>query len=297
MALDLYQLKTFYTFAKIRQFTQTAEHLYVTQSAVSHALKKLEQSVNTKLYTKHGKDYLLTAAGETLYRSCERIFYEVDKFEEGMASGEAQLKQKIYLGAPVEFGTTVLIKHMATFFHQYPHITVDFRFSNNLRIPLYRDEVDLAVDCKSHHQKDIESYFLFRERYVVVASPNYVTENKIHEVTDLERVRVLSLDKEGEWWDNFLLALDHDKRPKLKNILSINHVRGLINGAMSGIGVSFVPRYTVEAELEQGLLVDIFGGLAMDDQFAVFIKKERLEFEKNKLLLNFLIETFAGFVA
>lgn len=297
MALDLYQLKTFYTFAKIRQFTQTAEHLYVTQSAVSHALKKLEQSVNTKLFSKQGGDYVLTAAGESLFHSCERIFYEVDKFEEGIASGEVHLKQRVYLGAPVEFGTTVLIKHMNTFFHTYPNITVDFRFSNHLRVPLNRDEVDLAVDCKSHHQKDLERYFLFRERYVVIASPQYVLEHNLQEVEDLERVTILSLDKEGEWWDNFLLALAPDKRPKLLNIMMINHVRGLINGAMSGIGVSFVPRYTVEAELEQGQLTDIFGGLAMDDQFAVFIKKERLEFEKNRMVLDFLLKTFAGFAA
>jgi DNA-binding transcriptional LysR family regulator len=71
----------------------------------------------------------------------------------------------------------------------------------------------------------------------------------------------------------------------------------LINGAISGMGVSFVPRYTVESELEQGTLTDLFGGLAMDDRFCIYIKKERKEFEKNQLLINFLLNTFTTFSA
>jgi DNA-binding transcriptional LysR family regulator len=297
MALDLYQLKTFYTFGKIRKFTQTADRLYVTQSAVSHALKKLEQSVGTKLYRKQGKDFILTGVGEMLFKSCENIFHEIEKFEEGLAAGGKQIIQKIYLGAPPEFGTTILIQQLALFFKKYPHIHVDFLYSNDLRIPLQRDEVDLAVDCKTHHKKNLESIFLFEERYVVIASPAYVEEHQIKEVGDLERVNILSLDKEGDWWDNFLMAIPIDRRPKLKNIMQINHVRGLINGAISGVGVSFVPRYTVETELEEKVLIDIFGGLAMDDRFCIYIKKERKEFEKNKLLINFLLKAFANFVA
>jgi DNA-binding transcriptional LysR family regulator len=269
----------------------------VTQSAVSHALKKLEQSVGMKLYMRRGKDYILTEAGEMLYRSCERIFYEVEKFEEGISAGEKKLKQKINLGAPVEFGTTILIKNMQQFLQAYPHINVDFLFSHNLRERLLRDEVDLVVDCKSHHHKSLESILLFRERYVVIASPEYVAKERIKDVGDLERVTILSLDKAADWWDNFLLALPIEQRPKLKNVIQINHVRGLINGACSGIGVSFVPRYTVEAELEQETLIDLFGGLAMDDRFCIYIKKERKEFDKNKLLIDFLVETFAGFEA
>lgn len=295
--LDLYQLKTFYTFGMIRSVTQTADRLYVTQSAVSHSLKKLEQSVGTKLYMRQGKDYVLTEEGEMLFRSCERIFSEIDQFEEGLAAGVKQVKQKITLGAPVEFGTTVLINRMAVFFRQHPNIHVNFLFSNNLRPALIRDEVDFAVDCRSHHQKNLECLFLFRERYVVIASPGFVEAHRIGKAKDLEEVSVLSLDKEGDWWDNFVLAQPPEQRPRLKNIIQCNHVRGLKNAAISGIGVSFVPRYTVEEELAQGVLVDIFGESAMDDRFCIYIKKERKELEKNKILIDFLMETFTGFEA
>ncbi len=73
-------------------------------------------------------------------------------------------------------------------------------------------------------------------------------------------------------------------------------MRGLINGALAGLGVSFVPRYTVENELREGRLCDVFPGRQMmDDNFCIYIKKGKMEFPKNRLMVDFLIESFAGF--
>jgi len=298
MALDLYQLKTFYVFAKVRNVTQTAERLYVTQSAVSHALKKLEKSIGKELVNRRGGKYFLTEVGEMLFRSCERIFHEIESFEEGLTSDGGLRKQRLYLGAPVEFGTTVLIKSMERFFRLHPNIHVNFLFSHFLEDPLMRDEVDLAVDCKTHKHPDIERIFLFRERYATVASPDYIRRFCIEKLKDLERVRILSLDEKGEWWNNFLLAIPIEERPEFKDIMQINHVRGLINGALKGIGISFVPRYTIESELRLQLLVDLFPSqLIMDDEFCIYIKKGKKEVGKNKAVIDFLFENFRGFLA
>jgi DNA-binding transcriptional LysR family regulator len=213
MALDLYQLKTFFVFAKIRNVTQTAERLYVTQSAVSHALKKLEKSIGKELIIRRGGKYYLTELGEMLYRSCERIFSEIESFEEGLGKNGELRKQRLYLGAPVEFGTTVLIQSMGRFFRLHPNIHVNFLFSHFLKEPLMRDEVDLAVDCKPHDHPEVERIFLFRERYAAVASPEYTRRFNIEKIKDLEQVRILSLDEKAAWWNNFLLAFPIEQRP------------------------------------------------------------------------------------
>ncbi len=296
MALDLYQLKTFFVFGKIRNFTRTAESLYVTQSAVSHSLRKLEQSVGVKLYMKRGGRYELTEAGERLFQACERIFYEARRFEEEVAGKDGPLKQKLYLGAPVEFGTTILVRQMKGFLQRNPDIHVNFKFSPHLEESLMRDEVDLIVDCRTHHHPNIESIFLFREDYVVIASPGYLEASGIKQVKDLEEAVVLSADEKGEWWNNFLLALPMEQRPGLKDFVCVSNVRGLINGAIEGLGVGFVPRYTVEMELQQGVLCEVFPGeTVLDDHFCIYIKKDRKEIGKNKLMIEFLKENFCGF--
>ena len=296
MALDLYQLKVFWVFARLRHFTRSAEQLYVTQSAVSHALKKLERSVGTALIERRRGQYSLTEAGLDLMAVYEKVFREIERFEGELKRGQKQKRQKLAFGAPVEFGTTVLTRRMSAFVRAHPELHLRFHFSHKLHSPLLQGELDMIIDCRSCHHPEVERIPLFRERYVVIASPRFLSRNPVSQPRDLEDVVVLSMDEAGEWWNNFVFAQTGDERVILKQIVQINHIRGLINGALSGLGVSFVPRYTVESELKKGLLCDVFpGGQLMDDHFCIYIKRDRMHLEKNRLLMNFLKEKFSGF--
>ncbi len=287
--MDLYHLKTFFTLAKVKNFTQAAELLFVTQSAVSHAIKKLEISVDTPLFNRRGKILELTPAGHALYRSCEKIFYEIEKADQEISRYRHEAQVRIRLGSTVEFGTSILVNHIRSFLDAHPEIHLDFYFSHHLETPLARDEVDLVIDCIPHSLPNLATIYLFQEQYVTIASPNFVRSEKIYALEDLERINILSNDKQLVWWRNFLTAIPGDKQSCLKNVVQINHIRGIINGAISGLGIGFVPKYTVIRELAEKILVDPFPGIKPGaDHFNIFIKKEKLEFEKNKALIDYL---------
>ncbi len=287
--MDLYPLKIFFTLAKVKNFTKTAEHLFITQSAVSHAVKKLETSIDTPLIERKGKTTTLTRAGKTLYQSCEKIFYELERAEQNIAHFRQQVRFSICIGSTVEFGTTILINHIKNFLEQNPDIHLDFLFSHHLMDPLVKDEVDLMIDCRSHPSAGIEKIHLFREQYITIASPAFVENQNIRSIDDLERVNILSNDRDLDWWRNFLTAIPHEKQTCLKNVVRINHIRGLINGAVSGLGIGFVPKYTVMKELEEKILIDPFPHIQPGaDEFNIYIKREKLEFQKNRLLVDYL---------
>jgi DNA-binding transcriptional LysR family regulator len=97
------------------------------------------------------------------------------------------------------------------------------------------------------------------------------------------------MDKDLDWWRNFIRAVPSDKQDCLKQVMQINHIRGIINGAISSLGIGFVPRYTVMEELNQKILMDPFPHITpAADDFHIFIKKERLGFEKNQHLITYL---------
>lgn len=287
--MDLYPLKTFFTLAKIKNFTKTAEHLFITQSAVSHAVKKLETSIDTRLIARKGKNMTLTDAGKILYRSCEKIFHEIEKADLDIAHFRRRIPFGIRIGSTVEFGTTILINHIKAFLEANPDIHLDFYFSHHLIEPLIQDEVDLIIDCRPHPSAGFEHIHLFREQYITIASPAFIEKEKIAAIDDLERVNILSNDKDLDWWRNFLTAIPHDRQACLKNVVRINHIRGMINGAISGLGIGFVPKYTVMRELDEKILMDPFPWIkpAADD-FSIYIKKEKLEFKKNRLIIDYL---------
>ncbi len=287
--MDLYQLKTFFTLARLKNFTRAAEALFVTQSAVSHAIKKLENSLDTRLIRREGKSLSLTSAGHTLFRSCEKIFYEIEKADQDIARYKKEAKVRIRVGATIEFGTTILLKNIRAFLETHSDIHLDFFFSHELEPPLLKDEVDLIIDCVDHLLPNIEKISLFQEKYVVIASPAFIEQHQVHTLDDLERVNVLSNDKELAWWGNFLTAIPKEKQACLKRVIQINHVRGIINGAVAGLGIGFVPKYTVIRELDQKILIDPFPKIQpAADHFNIFIKKEKLTFRKQKALIDYL---------
>lgn len=289
MNLDLHQLKAFFTVAKTLNFTEAAKRLHVTQSAVSHAVKKLERSAGEELFSKTAGKYSLTGPGKTLYAACETVFYELEKAEESIAGNKEKSAGVIRLGATVEFGTTLLIKYLKGFIAGNPGIHLDFQFKHDLMKPLLNDELDLIIDCKDHKLDGIVKTPLFREEYAVIASPEFIRKNKLKTPAGLSSCNVLSLDKGGLWWGNFLNSLPAGERPGFKTITEINHVRGIINAAIESLGAGFVPKYCVLKELKAGTLTNVFPRLELlEDHFSIYQKTKRAGLERHRRLADYL---------
>lgn len=289
MNLDLYQLRTFFTVAKTLNFTEAAKRLHVTQSAVSHAVRKLERSAGEELLRKTGGKFSLTEPGRILYKACETVFYELEKAEELIAGNKNKSAGVIRLGATVEFGTTLLVKYLKGFINKNPGIHLDFQFKHDLLKPLLNDELDIIIDCKDHRAEGLEKTPLFREEYAVIASKEFIRRNKIQNPACLSRCNILSLDKAGLWWGNFLNAIPTDQRPKFGRITELNHVRGIINAAIESLGAGFVPKYCVLKELKAGTLKNIFPRLELlDDHFSIYQKTKRAGLERHRRLSNYL---------
>jgi len=286
--MELNKLKTFYTLAQTGNYSNCARKLFVTQSAVSHAVKSLEVSLGIVLIDRTRRGFALTGEGEALFRTCTNVFFELEKAEETLRHAQNR-PEVVRLGSPVEFGISILIKNMKRFFDRHPHIHVDFHLSHQLLAPLLNDELDMVIDCRPHINPELSAIPLFREEYAVVASPDYVAANAVRDIDDLAHCNLLSLDKELNWWHNFIHVIPAEKRDVFNHVTLINHIRGIINAALCGIGVGFVPKYTVLKELAEGSLIRLFPEISlMKDRIEIYIKKKRADLPKNLLLMDFL---------
>ena len=286
--MELNKLKTFYTLAQTQNYSNCAQKLFVTQSAVSHAIKSLETSLDVKLIDRTKRGFSLTGEGDALFETCSRVFFELEKTREALRRAR-NYPEVVRLGSPVEFGISILLKNMKHFFDRHPHIHVDFHLSHNLLAPLLSDELDMVIDCRPHVNPEIQVIPLFREEYAVIASPDYVAANAVSEIEDLERCNILSLDKELAWWNNFIHVLPVERRAVFNRVTVINHIRGIINAALCGMGIGFVPKYTVLKELAQGALILLFPELdILNDRINIYIKKKRAGLNKNILIVEFL---------
>jgi DNA-binding transcriptional LysR family regulator len=287
--LDLAQLRTFYTLVQAGSFTACARRLNRTQSAVSHAMTKLEDLIGAPLLDRRGRELDLTEEGRRLYLACEQAFATLDAAAEDLRRHQTHARGRLRLGATVEFGSSILMRHMQPFLAANPELEIDFTISQDLLAPLLRDDLDLIIDCLEHPLPVLKKVPLFREIYVVACAPAFRKAYRLRAPADLSRGPVLSLDKAGAWWNRFLMAVpDHDQ-PQLDQIIAVNHIRAMIHAAIEGMGALLVPRYSVLEELRRGDLVALFPAIHLaEDRFSIYQKKVKASHEKQRLLTRYL---------
>jgi DNA-binding transcriptional LysR family regulator len=287
--LDLPQLRTFFVLAQTGSFTACAKRLNRTQSAVSHAMAKLEDLAGVALLDRRGRSLDLTEEGRRLYQACEQAFATLDAAAEELRRHQPFGRGRLRVGATVEFGSSILMRHMQPFLAAHPGLEVDFTLSHDLVGPLLRDDLDLIIDCFDHPLPALKKTPLFRETYVVACAPAFRRTHRLRTPADLSRCPVLSLDKAGAWWNRFLLAVPDREQPHLERFVAVNHIRAMIHAAVEGMGALLVPRYSVLEELERGDLVALFPAIRpAEDRFSVFQKKVKAGQEKQRLLTRYL---------
>ncbi|MFZ2955524.1 MAG: LysR family transcriptional regulator [Candidatus Ozemobacteraceae bacterium] len=288
--LDLQPLFTFYVTATSPTFTEAAERLNLSQSAVSHAIRKLERSVGLRLLVRDQTPIRLTEAGQTLFQTCERVFLDLQRCQDLLRQDDSRpLTGRLRMGATVEFGNSVLSRKIAPFLQEHPRIEPSFTFSHELLKPLLADELDVIIDCKAHARAELSQVSLFRERYVLVAAPSLIERERVRCLSDLERVSWLTIDPAGEWWQRLLVQIPPGTELSPRHMLPVNHLRGLINLAVAGVGVGLVPAYCVLHEVRQGWLQVLFPRLQIrEDRFSLYCKRLRRENPKIRAFVTFM---------
>lgn len=114
--MDIHHLKIFYEASNEKSFTKAAKKLYISQSAVSIQIKKLEHTLGLQLIERNSKNFKLTFAGKELFRMSRDIFEKISRMENEMRKILQYKKGKISIGATHNIGEPVL-----------PGIMIEFR--------------------------------------------------------------------------------------------------------------------------------------------------------------------------
>jgi DNA-binding transcriptional LysR family regulator len=293
--LDVARLEVFLAATRAGGYTAAARTLHVTQSAVSHAIRKLEEGLGRPLVEWQHRRLTLTEEGEYVREVCERVFGDLDQARHVLSTRSPAGTQVVTVGATVEFGTTVLVRKLRPLLDACPWLHVHFRFRDDLAPLLLRDEIDVAVDCAPHAHRSVVATRLFREKYQIVASPAFLEGRRLKRPVDLESVPVLSLDRDGAWWTNALRSVPGRVRPVLRHIVEVNQVRGMVHAALEGYGVALLPKYTVLGKVSRGDLVALFPRLRLvEDWFCVYQKRGRASRDKNRVVTDFLLRLDVG---
>lgn len=119
---NLESYRSFYMAAKYENFTRAAEELFVTQSSISQAIKKLEGALGLALFLRKGKKVLLTDEGRVLYKELIHVFESLDHAERLMKEYKKAERGSLHLAASDTLCRHYLIPLLQKYKKDYPHI-------------------------------------------------------------------------------------------------------------------------------------------------------------------------------
>src|SRR5258706_14621829 len=147
LPIDTRQLRAFSILARTGSFTLAARQLFLSQSAVSHSMKALEQEVGCRLLDRMGKKVLLTQAGETLLHHTEIILQEMNTARTALEQLGKWGRDRRRIGASTTACQYILPAVLREFKEKYPQslITIEPEDTVDALERLRGNRVDLAI--------------------------------------------------------------------------------------------------------------------------------------------------------
>lgn len=239
--MELTQLKYFQAMAKCRHFTQAAEEMAVSQSALSRSIQKLEQELGVTLFERHGRTSDLTEAGQKFLFHVDRVIREL-----ALAEQEIELDNGgagvVHLSFLHSLGDTFLPLILRQFHERYPHIDVKLnqQSSSMLAEQLTSGETDICL-CSTMNEPDTAWMYLWSEEMFLVVPEDHPLAQKsrvsLREVGDEPFVALKPEYTLRQQVNQFLdLAESH---PQI--VFEGDEVHTLVSFVAAHLGVSVLP--------------------------------------------------------
>src|SRR5436853_1418142 len=190
-------LKAFEAAARSESFTRAAEELNVTQGAVSHQVKALEEILGVKLFNRERQRLVITEAGReylaVVRDALDRIAVGTERLVQRQTSGV------LTVSTSPDFAAKWLVHRLGRFAEAHPDI--DLRVSATMHhVDFTREEVDLAIRHGDGNWPGLDVVRLCSERLFPVCSPKLVSgRNRITRASDLLKFPLLRLDDWKTW--------------------------------------------------------------------------------------------------
>jgi DNA-binding transcriptional LysR family regulator len=265
-------LSAFEAAARHQSFTKAADELAVTQSAVCRQIAVLEDLLGVKLFRRSKRGVTVTDAGLSYALSVRARLDEMERDTLELMANGAQ-GTTLDLGVVPTFATNWLLPRLAEFRRACPNVIVNLH--TRTRPFLFEDTaLDAAIYAGEASWPGTEGHFLMRENLIAVASPALIAPRKVLTASQLARLPLLQQTTRPHAWRHWFqsqgLEVENDMAGPRLELFSM-----LAKAAIHGMGVSLIPKFLVEKELEEGLLVQVVKHAYLSDRSYYLIYPER----------------------
>jgi LysR family nitrogen assimilation transcriptional regulator len=254
--LDLRELRYFHSVAHTGNFGRSARELNVSQSAISHQMRKLQEGLGTQLLVRHGRGVALTPAGACLRDRLETVMQLLaSPLDEAAAAG--MLPGTVSLAIPAETGPLLAAPLVTKFRARWPHVALDIceGSGTDLEEWVRHGRIDMAVIHDPPVLPELEVTPILTESLGLVApvhSRTGTTEGPLR-LRDLAGESLI-LPGPQHWIRRRLDSVAQQYGIRLDPALQVSSVSSTIVMVRNGLGCTILPLTAVRDEVARGVL-------------------------------------------
>ncbi|RMD64805.1 MAG: transcriptional regulator GcvA [Alphaproteobacteria bacterium] len=263
-------LRAFEAAARHLSFTKAAEELHVTQAAISHQVRALEEVLGVTLFRRFNRRLMLSDAGQQYLPQLSEAFDQIDAATQRLRSEEDHGILKVSVAN--SFAAKWLLPRMPRFYERHPDLDVQISASDRLT-DFTREDIDMGIRYGRGHYPGLHVEMLMDDLVLPVCSPRLLEGPRpLRTPADL-RYHTLLHDEVAQSgfpdWRQWLIeagvtGVNPDRGPRY------SHASLVIQAAIDGQGVALTRTSLVSLDIEAGRLISPFGPI-LSSNFACYV--------------------------
>jgi DNA-binding transcriptional LysR family regulator len=261
----LTEMEAFATVVDQGGFTDAAKKMGISKSAVSKHVSALEARLGARLLNRTTRRVSPTEIGLAYYDRARRVLNDAGEADALVTSMQSAPSGLLRISVATDFGVNLLSPILGDFLLEYPDITVNMVL-NNRYVELISEGFDMAIRVGDLEDSSLRARKLTETTKRMIGSPAYFQKfGRPLKIDDLNEHKLLHYSNQanGNVWK--VTAPSGEKR-QVRSVgwLTVNDGQSLLNAAISGLGIAYLPSFLYADAMKQGQVEEAIPGLPVE---------------------------------
>jgi DNA-binding transcriptional LysR family regulator len=290
----LTEMEAFATVVDQGGFTEAAKKMGVSKSAISKHVSALEARLGARLLNRTTRRVSPTEIGLAYYDLAQRILKDAGEADALVTSMQSVPSGQLRISVATDFGVGSLSPTLGDFLSEYPNINVNIVLGNRY-VELISEGFDMAIRVGELEDSSLHVRKLNDVTMRMIASPGYLQKHgRPLKIDDLKEHKLLHYSNQGSGSVWKITAPSGEKRQiRTASWLTVNDGQSLLNVAVSGLGIAYLPSFLYADAMQQGLVEEVIPGLPTESVgiYAVYPPGRFIQ-PKVRAFIDFLVARF-----
>jgi DNA-binding transcriptional LysR family regulator len=255
--MDLNDIKVFISVVEAGSFAGASKNLSMPSTTVSRKVVQLEASLGVKLLHRSTRKLSMTEEGRHYFHLCQQHLIALEEANDAVMQAQSKPTGNIRISSPFDFAMQYAQPWITEFLKEYPEISIELDTSDSY-VNMIENRIDVAFRSGQLQDSSLIARRIGPKHSVCCASPNFLeTISRVKHPDDLTELNCLIMGKSLSQNNWQFIKNKKQYQTRVSGRYTTTSMHLIIDSALNGLGIAYVPIALVKNHLESGRLVQV----------------------------------------